>query len=309
MYHYVRDVERTPFPGIKARLPAEFHGQLDHVERTYTAVSCAEVHAAYREGAALPENAILLTFDDGLTDHRDVVAPELLRRGLPGCFCVPASTVLARTLLDVHKLQFLLAVSPDHDALAARVLALVDRLRSDQEIPPSERLRAAYARPNRFDPPETVLIKRLLQDGLPDPVRQIVLDELFGELVTTDELAFAEALYLSLEDVRRLADQGFDVAGHGDRHRRLGLLPEGEQRVEIERTVAFLASVLGSAPARWTMSYPYGSRCATTLRLLEEAHCGLAFTVEPELAGPEEHPLELPRLDTNDLPLAAASTR
>ncbi len=295
MYHYIRDVARTPYPGIKARSKAEFARQLDFVEGAYTPVTCAQVGEAYRDGRPLPEDAVLLTFDDGLVDHRDTVAPELLRRGLPGCFAVPARPVLERRVLDVHKVHFLLAVSRDHAALATRILELAAPIQTED-------LRARYAHPNRFDAAETVLVKRLLQDGLPEATRRRVLESVFAELVSPDEGAFADGLYLSLDDTRALAAAGFEIAGHGYEHRRLGLLDEAAQEEEIDRTRSFLGRVLGKQPVEWTMSYPYGDRNEATLRLLEAAGCKIAFTVEPAVAGTHADPLELPRLDTNDLP-------
>jgi peptidoglycan/xylan/chitin deacetylase (PgdA/CDA1 family) len=285
MYHYVRDVESTPYPGIKARSLAEFRGQLDHIEREYEVVGCEAVR-----GRCLPANAALLTFDDGLVDHLEHVLPELRRRGLTGCFCPPAQAVLERKVLDVHKVQFLLAASPEHGALADR-------------ITDSEELRARFGKPNRFDPAETVLVKRLLQDGLPEAERRRILDDLFAELVSADERAFADELYVTVDGVRELVEAGMDVAGHGYEHKRLELLDEAAQAEEIGRTKEFLSKV-GVEPEAWTLCYPYGSRNETTLRLLGEAGCALAFTVEPRVAAPSDNPLELPRLDTNDLPLA-----
>ena len=291
MYHYVRDVASTPYPGIKARSTGEFRRQLDHIERDYEVVGCSDV----RDGP-WPENGAVLTFDDGFVDHLDVVLPELRRRGLTGCFCPPAQAILERTLLDVHKVQFLLAVSTDHATLAERVLELAGA--------PGEDIRARHAHPSRFDPAETVLVKRLLQDGLPEVERRRVVDRLFAEFVSQDERAFADELYLTRDGVRELAAAGMDIAGHGYEHRRLGLLDEAAQAEEIRRSREFLAQVSGGPPEEWAMCYPYGSRNETTLRLLEEAGCALAFTVEPRVAAPDDHPLELPRLDTNDLPVA-----
>ena len=285
MYHYVRDVASTPYPGIKARSLAEFRGQLDHIERKYEIIGCETVR-----GRCLPANAALLTFDDGLVDHLEHVLPELRRRGLRGCFCPPAQAVLERKVLDVHKVQFLLAASDDHAALADR-------------ITDSEELRARYAKPNRFDPAETVLVKRLLQDGLPEPERRATLDRLFAELVADDETTFADELYLTLDGVQELAGAAMDVAGHGYEHKRLELLDEPDQATEIGRTLGFLA-LAGVDGSGWAMCYPYGSRNATTLRLLREAGCALAFTVDPRVAAPTDNLLELPRLDTNDLPLS-----
>ena len=289
MYHYVRDVASTPYPGIKARSLAEFRGQLDHIERDYEIVGLEQVR-----GGSWPGNAALLTFDDGLVDHLDNVLPELRRRGLRGCFCPPAQAVEERKVLDVHKVQFLLAASPDHGTLADRILA--------SESHPDE-LRTRYAKPNRFDPAETVLVKRLLQDGLPEESRNRCSMSSFAEVVSPDERAFADELYLTVDGVRELAAAGMDIAGHGYEHKRFELLSESEQAEEVRQSKAFLAEV-GVEPAGWAMCYPYGSRNETTLRLLQESGCALAFTVEPRVATPADDPLELPRLDTNDLPLS-----
>jgi peptidoglycan/xylan/chitin deacetylase (PgdA/CDA1 family) len=280
MYHYVRDGAR-----VHARTVAELDAQLDHVAREYEVVGCEEVVKG-----AWPANSCLLTFDDGLREHLETVAPALERRSLRGVFCVPARPVLERTVLDVQKSQFLLASTDDHAALGAEILADVD----DPE--------GFYTRntpPHRFDPPHTVFVKRALQDGLPEATRRSVLDRLFREHVTDDERSFAAELYLTEDECRELAARAHDVIAHGHDHRRLGLLAEGDQRTEIEASRRFVERVGG----KWALCYPYGSRDSTTLRLLREAGCMLGLTTDPRRATTEDDLLELPRIDTNDLQL------
>src|SRR3712207_4663931 len=114
MYHYVRDRA-----SVHARTVAELEAQLDFVARTHEVVRVADVAAR-----AWPPNGCLLTFDDGLREHLETVAPALEARGLTGCFCVPAQPVLERRVLDVQKTQWLLGTVPDHRALGDRLLAL-----------------------------------------------------------------------------------------------------------------------------------------------------------------------------------------
>jgi peptidoglycan/xylan/chitin deacetylase (PgdA/CDA1 family) len=280
MYHYVRDGAR-----VHARTVTELEAQLDHVAGEYEVVGCDQV-----ERGGWPKNACLLTFDDGLREHLETVAPALERRGLRGVFCVPARPVLERTVLDVQKSQFLLASTDDHAALGGEILADVD----DPE--------GFYTRntpPHRFDPPQTVFLKRALQDGLPETTRRTVLDRLFRQHVTDDERSFADELYLTEDECRELAARGHDVIAHGYDHRRLGLLAESEQRAEIEASRRFVDGIGG----KWALCYPYGSRDETTLRLLRETGCALGLTTEPRRAEPEDDLLELPRIDTNDLQL------
>ena len=302
MYHYVRDAARTAWPRIKARSCEEFERQLSYIRRTFDVVGLERVIEAYQGGAPLARESCLLTFDDGLADHVETVLPALRRHGLTGCFCIPARPMQEPVVLDVQKSQFVLAAVDDHAALGRRLLELVEPLRDEFRIAPPDELRATYARPGRYDGAETMFVKRLLQDGLHERPRRVVLAGLFAELVSDDEAAFARTLYLSPEAVGALAAAGMDVAGHGYEHRRLELLAEDEQRGEIERTSQFLSS-FGVDPTRWAMCYPFGSRDETTLRLLEEAGCAVAFRDRGGRASPAAAALDLPRLDTNELPV------
>ena len=57
MYHYVRDLARSRYPGIKGRDLAAFRRQLDHIARHYTVVTAAAVIEAAQGGEPLPTNA------------------------------------------------------------------------------------------------------------------------------------------------------------------------------------------------------------------------------------------------------------
>jgi peptidoglycan/xylan/chitin deacetylase (PgdA/CDA1 family) len=280
MYHYVRD--GSP---VHARTVAELEAQLDFVAQSHEVLRVKDVAAG-----DWPADACLLTFDDGLREHLDVVAPALEARGLTGCFCPPAQPVLERRVLDVQKTQWLLGMLSNHAALGDELLDLAG-------IADEAAFRAANTPPHRFDPPETVFVKRALQDGLPEDRRREVLDRLFRAHVSDDERGFADELYLTLDECRELVQRGHDVIGHGYEHRRLGLLDEPAQREEIDRSRAFADEVGGT----WALCYAYGSRNETTLRLLEESSCAVAFTTEPRRATANDPLLELPRIDTNDL--------
>src|SRR4051812_43010280 len=107
MYHYVRDLQRSRYPLIKARTEVDFVRQLDYIAANFTVVRAESVIAAAMGGPALPENAAWLTFDDGYRDHYDVVFPLLHARGWQGSFFAPASAVAERRLLDVNKVHFI----------------------------------------------------------------------------------------------------------------------------------------------------------------------------------------------------------
>jgi peptidoglycan/xylan/chitin deacetylase (PgdA/CDA1 family) len=304
MYHYVRDLPRSRFPRIKGLTIERFEGQLDHLQKHYTVCSLAQVRVAAQGGAALPHNACLLTFDDGFADHYATVFPRLDERGLVGSFFPPARPLAEAQVLDTHRIHFILAASEDPAALVRQVFALLAPHRRDHDLPPDDELYATYATTSRFDPPEIVFLKRLLQRGLPEAVRADLCSQLFAQTVTADEAAFARELYMDLDQLRCLARHGMEIGGHGYRHEWLESLSAEEQGAEIAATVALLASVYGQPPADWTMSYPFGSYDETTLALLPATGCALGLTSKVGLVEDLSRPLELARLDTNDLPVA-----
>src|SRR4029077_14110425 len=135
----------------------------------------------------LPPNPCILTFDDGLADHYEVVFPLLLERGLRGAFFPPARPLQDDCVLEVHKIHFILAAADDHQRIAQELLSYVDEFRSRFSIPPNDELCEKFAVAGRFDLPQVSFIKQLLQWGLPAPVRTEVITQLFTEYVSRNE--------------------------------------------------------------------------------------------------------------------------
>jgi len=304
-YHYVRDLPRTRFPEIRGLATGRFEGQLDYLTKHYTFCHPDEVLAAVRGETVLPPNGCLLTFDDGLCDHYTTVFPRLEERGIPAVFFPAARPIRERTMLEVHMIHFVLASVPDPRRLVAETLNLVDQHRAMHALPDRATLFRVCGAANRFDTLEVSFLKRLLQRELPALVRRDICRVLFQRHVTADLTSFAAELYMDLAQLRCLARNGMAIGGHGDVHDWLELLGPSEQREEIRQTLSLLESVAGQRPANWIMGYPYGSYSNVTLDLLREAGCAVGLTSDTGLVSDLVRPLELCRLDTNDLPFAA----
>jgi peptidoglycan/xylan/chitin deacetylase (PgdA/CDA1 family) len=306
MYHYVRDLPRTRYPRIKGRTIEEFEGQLDYIQKHYTVTTTkAVVEASRRGGRPLPPNACLLTFDDGFLDHYTTVFPRLLARGLSGSFYPPAVVARGGRVLDVHKIHFILAAAADHDALAARLLELIDTRRRDGQLPDTAALKAEHWSASPVgDGAPTAFIKRVLQKRpLPPAVRSEIAHALFEEWVGVDEAVFARELYMDLAQLRAMAASGMEIGGHGAEHVWLDQLTAVEQEREVAGTRAFLTEVQGSPPLDWVMCYPYGAHDDSTVDLVERHGAALGLTTRTGIARMLDAPRRLPRLDTNDLPL------
>lgn len=299
-YHYVRDLERSRFPRIKARRTAEFVRQVALLRDR--AITVEQLGEALRDRSVqLRDDAVLLTFDDGYADHHDVVVPVLHDAGVQGAFYVPVLPVVRRCVLQVNKIHFVLAVA-DEQELLHTVLAEIDRRGAEFALEPAAQLYARHSAPNRYDTAAVTFTKRMLQAVLPAPLRTGIVDDLFARYVTADERGFAEDLYMSTGQVRALAAAGHHIGGHGYSHSWMDTLHPAEQARETDRSVAFLTT-LGVPGRGWTMAYPYGRSDPSLEGVVAARGCAAAFTVVPRVADLDvDGPLALPRLDTNDLP-------
>ena len=302
MYHYVRPIAGSRHPRIRGLELHDFEGQLDHIQRNYQVISAAQLVQATRTGSPLPDNALLLTFDDGYADHYHYVTPALQRRGMSGVFFPTSGTVEDRRMLDVNRLHFVLATAGDVGALVRSVEDAVEASRSEFDMPPLADFRSGLWAANRFDPPDVIYVKRMLQFALPEMLRNRIASHLFREYVSSDEDAFADELYVSVDQLRGMREGGMEIGSHGHAHHWLDSLAVVDQARDIDRSLQMLDRI-GVARQGFYFCYPFGGYTPDTVALLDDRGCGAAFTTRVALARPVANQmLELPRLDTNDLP-------
>jgi peptidoglycan/xylan/chitin deacetylase (PgdA/CDA1 family) len=303
MYHYVRDLERSQFPGIKGLSVERFCRQLDYIQACYVPIAAEDLLEALSSPKKdLPPNAILLTFDDGYSDHFANVLPVLNVRGIQGCFFPPAQAVLEHRVLDVNKIQFVLATVRDVGTLLDQVFFFLAEFRSEYELETKEAYLLASKAEHRYDTREVTALKRLLQRELPERVRTEIVRRLFAEHVTADETAFACELYMSVDQIACMRRHGMHIGSHGYAHAWLDHISPEAQAVEIDRSFDFLQK-LGIGRDERSMCYPYGGYNDSLLQVLRARQCRMGFTVETRIADLDvDDRLTLPRVDTNDLP-------
>jgi len=302
MYHYVRPLEKTRYSDINALRKEEFKYQVSHIEEQYNLVSLEDVRKAIYENQELPSDPALLTFDDGFLDHFTTVFPILNERDVPGVFFPPVEPILHDTVLNVHKIHYILANSDDVDELLQSVFNYLDKYREEFNLETNDRYYQQLAEPGRWDPEEVIFIKRLLQRGLTFEARSMILDDLFADYMDVDEKTLSQELYMQPDQLTTMVNAGMDVGSHTFSHRWLETLSEEEQEKEIKKSIDFL-KMLGMSTGQWAMCYPYGSYNNTTLELLRQHSCDIGFATEVgEATLDSENALTLQRLDTNDIP-------
>ena len=109
MYHYTRDLFHSRYPKIKGMDVSIFKKQLDFFKSNFNVVRMEQVINAVKGTENLPDNALLLTFDDGYIDNYAYAYPLLEEYGFQGSFFIPGKTFDTHQLLDVNKVHYILA--------------------------------------------------------------------------------------------------------------------------------------------------------------------------------------------------------
>lgn len=301
MYHFVRPVDGSQWRLAALELGA-FREQLRYIRRHYTVVGLTDVVAAASGSATLPPRPIVLTFDDGYSDHYRHVFPLLAAEGVRAVFFPVRTSLIERTLLDPNKIHFILAATQDVDALVKAIDQEVASSR-DPFIASVSDYRVRWWIASRYDPPAVVYVKRMLQHGLPDAVRRPLVDALFRRFVTEDAAAFAEELYFNPDQAREMRAAGMEFGAHGDRHVPLTTLDRRGQASEIDGALQALDAI-GVSRMAFAYSYVKGLYNEISVDLLRTRGCAAAVTTRVDLVEPGATDLlRLPRIDANDLPV------
>jgi len=302
MYHYVRDLKNSRYPEIKGMNISAFKQQIAFFKEKFHPVTIEDVIEAYEVGKDLPENALLLTFDDGYIDHFTNVFPILQENRLQGSFFIPGKTFTENVLLDVNKVHFVLASAPIGE-LYTSVLAYVDDAVKNNEcdLPSTEELVNQYAIANRFDSKEVIFVKRMLQTVLPEEIRNRITSELFAKFVQVEERKFAKELYVNLDQLKCMKRNGMYIGLHGYDHYWLGNLSKEKMQADIDASLESLSDVVDEKS--FILNYPYGNYNDDVLDYLRKKGCKLGMTTEVRLADiSSDDRLLLPRFDCNDFP-------
>ncbi|EPE01263.1 polysaccharide deacetylase family protein [Capnocytophaga sp. oral taxon 336] len=307
MYHYVRDLKHSIYPSIKGLDVALFKEQVAFLKKHYSFVTVEEVIAATQGIHKLPSHPVLLTFDDAYIDHFTYVFPILKNEGVQGAFYAPVKAITQHKVLDVNKIHFILASTPEEkmSSLLKEIALLLDKYREVYHLESFEFYYKKLAQLDRFDTKEVIFVKRLLQVELVEKLRNIITTELFKKIVGVEEGTFSRELYMSEDQMKYMVSAGMHIGSHGYDHYWLGSLPKEKQEVEIKESLKFIENIGGDIK-HWTICYPYGNYNDDTITLLKENHCALGFTTEVKLADINnqmgDNVFKIPRLDTNDLP-------
>jgi peptidoglycan/xylan/chitin deacetylase (PgdA/CDA1 family) len=249
---------------------AHFRAQLAHLSRHYRPVRLAELQAEAgrrRRGQRVP---VAVTFDDDLSSHVRIAAPELRAAGVPATFFLTGATLGGPREFWWGSVQR----AADQGLLNGGGAELARRLG----------LRWA---PQGDEPPLRTFARAF--ESAPHHARaaaQERLIEVVGPAGADDGLR--------PEDVRALAEGILDVGFHTRRHDRLDWVPDDDA---VRRAVTEGREVVEAAAGapRVTFSYPHGGVDERAAAAVREAGYVAAVTSVPKPVTPATDPARVGR--------------
>ena len=299
MYHYVKDCLDPLQNNLKGLDVNLFEEQIKFFIKNFNILRMEDILAFYSSNQnkrkALPTNAILLTFDDGLWCHYTAVYPILKNYGLQGSFFIPAKILVQDKLLYTHKLHVILANTAIDDIYREMIFLLEKSHLSAQEV------YKKYATVNRYDDEKTAFCKAVLQNIKPIEYRKELLDILYDKFINIDESIVAKKFYLTKPQIQELQENGMYIGIHGYEHSRLGYMQPQQIKEDIDQALNIMKEFIDLNC--WVMNYPYGHSNQDTIDYISKKGACFAVTTEPkhiDLFSTNRY--LLPRLDCNDFP-------
>lgn len=244
-YHHIAeyDPSSTYDPEIADATPAQFRRQMETLARYGTPIGVDELIAAV-EGAPLPKNPVMVTFDDGYRSCYETALPILREVGVRATFFVATSFVTERRLYWWERISLLLGQ-------ATRKTAVI-----------------TYPHTIALDLDDASTQKKT-RNKLTDVVKNTqeldvdrFLDELGAALGVAWNLEIearhSDTMIMTWDQVLGLARAGMDVESHGRRHRVLQTLDAATLEDELVGSRKDLEAKLGR-PVR-VIAYPVGRR-------------------------------------------------
>jgi peptidoglycan/xylan/chitin deacetylase (PgdA/CDA1 family) len=221
-------------PDLLSVTPDLFAGQMAFLRAKYHPVSVEEVLQALAGNQPLPPRSVLVTFDDGYCDFRDVAWPILQRFQIPAILFVPTDYLSGEGRMfwwDRLYQGFMQTQRKEIQLPSLGALPLLDSMQR------REAFRAA---------------KKLVMTWSNAAAMQLV-EDLLEELAVTPAL---EKVILGWDDVRRLHKEGLYVGAHTCSHPILAQVTPDQARHEISKSQARLRQALGCT---WPLfAYPSG---------------------------------------------------
>lgn len=269
MFHDIRNLENTKYPKrykLKSFLNEnQFKYQINLIKSRYKIISSLDIKNVDLKSK---EEYATLTFDDGLLDHYNVYK-FLKSMNISGTFLIPKMPIIEKRVMNTHKIQFILA-SANEKKISNYILSLFNN---------KVEIWNKYSKTkwkNNWWSKEMIFVTNFLRTHKDISVNNYDLtNQLFKEFVSNDEFNFSKDLYLEVNQIEEMSNEGMVIGGHGDISENLTLLDN--YKSDINESIKFISKY----SEKITFSYPNGGFNDEIKNYMSETGCYLSYTTVP----------------------------
>ena len=257
IYHRIADPESTPRldPALVSATPRVFEQQMQYLSARFRVVALSDVLNAVQTGTTLPENAVLVTFDDAYADFGTTAWPILKRLGLPATLFVPTAYPDRPEQAFWWDRLHCAVTSTSRSQLELGPFGTMPLNTSEARLETFRRLREHLKKSEAYHE-----VLRLVDD---------LCERLGGVPSDTNGV-------LSWSELRRLSREGVELAAHTRTHPLLTRIASDAARAEIVGSQQDLQHQIGSTLP--VFCFPGGQHNDTLISILKQEGFELAFT-------------------------------
>ena len=218
-YHIISDKETVHIKHLyQVRHTKSFENDIDFYLKHYSPITPETLIQSLKTGEPIKKNSFLLTFDDGLREFHDVVAPILLRKGLSAICFLNSDFIDNKDLFYRYKTSILIEKLISQKNISKGIINWFETKNLAIDSTFSSLLTIKYAQCDQLN--------ELAE----------VVDVDFNQYLQTNKP------YLDSTQINRLIKQGFSFGAHSIDHPRYSEISLAEQIRQTQVSLDFVAN-------------------------------------------------------------------
>jgi peptidoglycan/xylan/chitin deacetylase (PgdA/CDA1 family) len=276
LYHRV--CPRNDNWSLRPLSPESFERQMEYFCRNYEIIRLDKLVEHIRQAKALPEKALVITFDDGYKDNYLYAYPILKKYHIPATIFLTTGHIGSSKLFWFDEIRYVIQLTPfsqlEFDKLGSYPL------RTD-----IDKFRVSH-----------IVIERLKK--LPDERKRALIKKLINTCRVDIPANLGKGLLLSWGEVREMHDDGVAFGAHSVNHPVLTNLPLEEAKKEIIQSKKDIEEKLGQPVTAF--SYPNGDFNPQIVEFTKDAFACAVAVGMPKLITLKDSPYQLSRIITGE---------
>jgi peptidoglycan/xylan/chitin deacetylase (PgdA/CDA1 family) len=256
-YHVVSEEDLPQRLLYAYKTPAQFERDVEYVRGA--AIGYQEASEARRGEARLPEGRFLITFDDGYSQCFDVARPILARSGVPGLFFINTAFLDdQRPFVEVTAATCLRATAGLDPGRASEVLACFRAHRDCFSTDPESNTALSRGRLGGIRlqlPPGGAHLELALWVLGVEEDDEAALAMVMERAGIQARNSNSGRVFMTSEQVRQMAAEGFAFGSHGITHMAMQRLPLDEMERRVVESCALVHDLTGQD--RVPFAFPY----------------------------------------------------